>query len=302
MKQLSLRLLMLIGVLLISGYLFWSKYHMRNEDTPSPPPLQQEQYQLDLTFITGNRATMEDIGDGGMNYEMNLSESYLEEESKQLLQKITTGLDGTPYTFSGGGDNRSLWKGKTFLASGNNLISFQKDGERFALCFEDHQPGNFPSCIIDGQLQRISENYYEAPAYPKFWDGKLYQIRSIDEDHYGRLIDGDPIEKKIFRKRRAEMIDDVYNTHIIKDLNRFIYDLSPNLSVQMNIANKVLDIEISDANTEAKHRKMNILKDDGYSWYLIESDASTFKANATNDYLRPVLKYLKLWLGRKNFR
>ena len=98
------------------------------------------------------------------------------------------------------------------------------------------------------------------------------------------------------------MIDDVYNTHIIKDFNRFIYDLSPNLSVQMNIANKVLDIEISDANAEAKHRKMNILKDDGYSWYLIESDISTFKANATNDYLRPVLKYLKLWLGRKNFR
>lgn len=129
-----------------------------------------------------------------------------------------------------------------------------------------------------------------------------YEEAATDEDHYGKLIDGDPIEKKIFRKRRAEMIDDVYNTHIIKDFNRFIYDLSSNLSVQMNIANKVFDIEISDANAEAKHRKMNILKDDGYSWYLIESDASTFKANATNDYLRPVLKYLKLWLGRKNFR
>ena len=129
-----------------------------------------------------------------------------------------------------------------------------------------------------------------------------YEEAATDEDHYGKLIDGDPIEKKIFRKRRDEMIDDVYNTHIIKDFNRLIYDLSPNLSVQMNIANKVLDIEISDANTEAKHRKMNILKDDGYSWYLIESDVNTFKANATNDYLRPVLKYLKLWLGRKNFR
>ena len=129
-----------------------------------------------------------------------------------------------------------------------------------------------------------------------------YEELIADADHYGKLIDGDPIEEEIFRKRRAEMIDDVYNTHIIKDLNRFIYDLSPNLSVQMNIANKVLDIEISDANAGAKHRKMNILKDDGYSWYLIESDASTFKANATNDYLRPVLKYLKLWLGRKNFR
>lgn len=116
------------------------------------------------------------------------------------------------------------------------------------------------------------------------------------------LLTGDPIEEEIFKKRRAEMIDDVYNTHIIKDLNRFIYDLSSNLSVQMNIANKVLAIEISDANAKAKHRKMNILKDDGYSWYLIESDASTFKANVTNDYLRPVLKYLKLWLGRKNFR
>ncbi|WP_297962987.1 hypothetical protein [uncultured Campylobacter sp.] len=129
-----------------------------------------------------------------------------------------------------------------------------------------------------------------------------YEEAATDEDHYGKLFDGDPIEEEIFRKRRAEMIDDVYNTHIIKDFNRFIYDLSSNLSVQMNIANKVLDIEISDANTEAKHRKMNILKDDGYSWYLIESDASTFKANATNDYLRHVLKYLKLWLGRKNFR
>jgi len=129
-----------------------------------------------------------------------------------------------------------------------------------------------------------------------------YEELVADEDHYGKLIDGDPIEEEIFRKRRAEMIDDVYNTHIIKDLNRFIYDLSPNLSVQMNIANKVFDIEISDANAEVKHRKMNILKDDGYSWYLIESDASTFKANATNDYLIPVLKYLKLWLGRKNFR
>ena len=92
-----------------------------------------------------------------------------------------------------------------------------------------------------------------------------YEELIADADHYGKLIDGDPIEEEIFRKRRAEMIDDVYNTHIIKDLNRFIYDLSPNLSVQMNIANKVLDIEISDANTEAKHRKMNILKDDGYS-------------------------------------
>ena len=129
-----------------------------------------------------------------------------------------------------------------------------------------------------------------------------YEEAATDEDHYGRLIDGDPIEKKIFKKRRAEMIDDVYNTHIIKDFNRFIHDLSSNLSIQMNIANKVLDIEISDANAEAKHHKMNILKDDGYSWYLIESDASTFKANFTNDYLRPVLKYLKLWLGRKNFR
>ena len=129
-----------------------------------------------------------------------------------------------------------------------------------------------------------------------------YEEAAIDEDHYGKLIDGVPIEEEIFRKKRAEMIDDVYNTHIIKDLNRFIYDLSSNLSVQMNIANKVLDIEISDANAEAKHRKMNILKDDGYSWYLIESDVSAFKANATNDYLRPVLKYLKLWLGRKNFR
>ena len=129
-----------------------------------------------------------------------------------------------------------------------------------------------------------------------------YEELIADEDHHGKLFDGDSIEEEIFRKRRAEMIDDVYNTHIIKDLNRFIYDLSPNLSVQMNIANKVLDIEISDANTQAKHWKMNILKDDGYSWYLIESDASTFKANATNDYLRPVFKYLKLWLGRKNFR
>lgn len=129
-----------------------------------------------------------------------------------------------------------------------------------------------------------------------------YEELIADADHYGRLIDGDPIEKKIFRKRRDKMIDDVYNTHIIKDLNRFIYDLSPNLSVQMNIANKVLDIEISDASTEVKHRKMNILKDDGYSWYLIESGVSTFKANVTNDYLRPVLKYLKLWLGRNNFR
>lgn len=129
-----------------------------------------------------------------------------------------------------------------------------------------------------------------------------YEELVADEDHYGNLIDGYPIEEEIFRKRRAEMIDDVYNTHIIKDFNRFIYDLSSNLSVQMNIANKVFDIEISDANAKAKHRKMNILKDDGYSWYLIESDASTFKANATNDYLRPVLKYLKLWLGRKNFR
>ena len=129
-----------------------------------------------------------------------------------------------------------------------------------------------------------------------------YEELIADADHYGKLIDRDPIEEEIFKKRRAEMIDDVYNTHIIKDFNRFIYDLSSNLSVQMNIANKVLDIEISDANTEAKHRKMNILKDDGYSWYLIESDISAFKANATNDYLRPVLKYLKLWLGRKNFR
>ena len=129
-----------------------------------------------------------------------------------------------------------------------------------------------------------------------------YEELITDADHYEKLFDVDPIEEEIFRKRRAEMIDDVYNTHIIKDFNRFIYDLSPNLSVQMNIANKVLDIEISDANAEAKHRKMNILKDDGYSWYLIESDISTFKANATNDYLRPVLKYLKLWLGRKNFR
>ena len=129
-----------------------------------------------------------------------------------------------------------------------------------------------------------------------------YEELIADEDHYGKLFDGDPIEEEIFWKRRAEMIDDVYNTHIIKDLNRFIYDLSSNLSVQMNIANKVFDIEISDANAGAKHRKMNILKDDGYSWYLIESDISTFKANATNDYLRPVLKYLKLWLGRKNFR
>ncbi len=129
-----------------------------------------------------------------------------------------------------------------------------------------------------------------------------YEELIADADHYGKLIDRDPIEEEIFRKRRAEMIDDVYNTHIIKDFNRFIYDLSSNLSVQMNIANKVLDIEISDANAGAKHRKMNILKDDGYSWYLIESDVSTFKANATNDYLRPILKYLKLWLGRKNFR
>jgi hypothetical protein len=129
-----------------------------------------------------------------------------------------------------------------------------------------------------------------------------YEEAATDEDHYERLIDSDPIEKKIFQKRRVEMIDDVYNTHIIKDFNCFIHDLSPNLSVRMNIANKVLDIEISDVNAEAKHRKMNILKDDGYSWYLIESDVSTFKANATNDYLRPVLKYLKLWLGRKNFR
>ena len=129
-----------------------------------------------------------------------------------------------------------------------------------------------------------------------------YEEAATDEDHYGRLIDGDPIEKKIFRKSECLMSDEEYNTHIIKDFNRFIYDLSPNLSVQMNIANKVLDIDISDANTEVKHRKMNILKDDGYSWYLIESDASTFKANATSDYLRSVLKYLKLWLGRKNFR
>ena len=139
------------------------------------------------------------------------------------------------------------------------------------------------------------EGYYR-------WFTISYEEAATDEDHYGKLIDGDPIEEEIFRKRRAEMIDDVYNTHIIKDLNRFIYDLSPNLSVQMNIANKVFDIEISDANAEVKHRKMNILKDDGYSWYLIESDVSTFKANATNDYLRPILKYLKLWLGRKNFR
>ncbi len=139
------------------------------------------------------------------------------------------------------------------------------------------------------------EGYYR-------WFTISYEEAATDEDHYEKLFDGDPIEEEIFWKRRAEMIDDVYNTHIIKDFNRFIYDLSSNLSVQMNIANKVLDIEISDANTEAKHRKMNILKDDGYSWYLIESDISTFKANATNDYLRPVLKYLKLWLGRKNFR
>ena len=139
------------------------------------------------------------------------------------------------------------------------------------------------------------EGYYR-------WFTISYEEAATDEDHYEKLFDGDPIEEEIFRKRRAEMIDDVYNTHIIKDLNRFIYDLSSNLSVQMNIANKVLDIEISDANAEVKHRKMNILKDDGYSWYLIESDASTFKANVTNDYLRPVLKYLKLWLGRKNFR
>ena len=139
------------------------------------------------------------------------------------------------------------------------------------------------------------EGYYR-------WFTISYEEAATDEDHYEKLFDGDPIEEEIFWKRRAEMIDDVYNTHIIKDFNRFIYDLSSNLSVQMNIANKVLDIEISDANTEAKHRKMNILKDDGYSWYLIESDISTFKANATNDYLRPALKYLKLWLGRKNFR
>jgi len=78
-----------------------------------------------------------------------------------------------------------------------------------------------------------------------------YEELIADADHYGKLIDGDPIEEEIFRKRGAEMIDDVYNTHIIKDFNRFIYDLSPNLSVQINIANKVFDIEISDANAKA---------------------------------------------------
>lgn len=179
-----------------------------------------------------------------------------------------------------------------------------------------YEEGQVYYCILpledDRDWYRFNSKYFQVidETIPTNWKfgmyGKYftasYEELIADADHYEKLFDGDPIEKKIFQKRRAEMIDDVYNTHIIKDLNRFIYDLSPNLSVQMNIANKVLDIEISDANAEVKHRKMNILKDDGYSWYLIESDASTFKANFTNDYLRPVLKYLKLWLGRKNFR
>jgi len=179
-----------------------------------------------------------------------------------------------------------------------------------------YEEGRIYYCILpfedDIDYNRFNSEYFQVidETVPTNWKFGMYreyftasyEELIADEDHYEKLFDGDPIEKKIFKKRRAEMIDDVYNTHIIKDLNRFIYDLSPNLLVQMNIANKVFDIEISDANTEAKHRKMNILKDDGYSWYLIESDASTFKANATNDYLRPVLKYLKLWLGRKNFR
>ena len=179
-----------------------------------------------------------------------------------------------------------------------------------------YEEGQVYYCILpledDRDWYRFNSEYFQVidETVPTNWKFGMYreyftasyEELIADEDHYEKLFDGDPIEKKIFKKRRAEMIDDVYNTHIIKDLNRFIYDLSSNLSIQMNIANKVFDIEISDANTEAKHRKMNILKDDGYSWYLIESDASTFKANATNDYLRPVLKYLKLWLGRKNFR
>ncbi len=182
-----------------------------------------------------------------------------------------------------------------------------------------YEEGRIYYCILpfedDIDYNRFNSEYFQVidETVPTNWKFGMYgeyfrcftasyEELVADEDHYGKLIDGDPIEEEIFRKKRAEMIDDVYNTHIIKDLNRFIYDLSSNLSVQMNIANKVLDIEISDANAEAKHRKMNILKDDGYSWYLIESDVSTFKANATNDYLRPVLKYLKLWLGRKNFR
>lgn len=182
-----------------------------------------------------------------------------------------------------------------------------------------YEEGRIYYCILpfedDIDYNRFNSKYFQVidetiPTNWKFgmhegyyrWFTISYEEAATDEDHYEKLFDGDPIEEEIFRKRRAEMIDGVYNTHIIKDFNRFIYDLSSNLSAQINIANKVLDIEISDANTEVKHRKMNILKDDGYSWYLIESDASTFKANATNDYLRPVLKYLKLWLGRKNFR
>ena len=182
-----------------------------------------------------------------------------------------------------------------------------------------YEEGQVYYCILpledDRDWYRFNSKYFQVidETIPTNWKFGMYgeyfrcftasyEEAATDEDHYGKLIDGDPIEEEIFRKRRAEMIDDVYNTHIIKDLNRFIYDLSSNLSIQMNIANKVLDIEISDANAGAKHRKMNILKDDGYSWYLIESDVSTFKANVTNDYLRPVLKYLKLWLGRKNFR
>ncbi|MFC2748144.1 MAG: hypothetical protein ACFN4I_07875 [Campylobacter concisus] len=34
-----------------------------------------------------------------------------------------------------------------------------------------------------------------------------YEELIINADHYEKLFDGDPIEKKIFRKRRAEMID-----------------------------------------------------------------------------------------------
>ena len=182
-----------------------------------------------------------------------------------------------------------------------------------------YEEGQVYYCILpfedDREWYRFNSEYFQVidETIPTNWKFGMYgeyfrcftasyEEAATDEDHYEKLFDGDPIEEEIFWKRRAEMIDDVYNTHIIKDFNRFIYDLSSNLSVQMNIANKVFDIEISDANAEAKHRKMNILKDDGYSWYLIESDISTFKANATNDYLRPALKYLKLWLGRKNFR
>ena len=90
------------------------------------------------------------------------------------------------------------------------------------------------------------EGYYR-------WFTISYEEAATDEDHYGKLIDGDPIEEEIFKKRRAEMIDDVYNTHIIKDFNRFIYDLSSNLSVQMNIANKVFDLSLIHISEPTRH-------------------------------------------------